>query len=325
MTSSERVQTLRTLIDEIINVYRPEIYSKKIFQESTFENYGKSQFDKAFKLIEKINDCDLDMFPDNYLDRIYQYIKKYKNLFEQAKSLDETGDSGSTASRREEIVRSVEQQYGDFFEAVQHVVSFSQRSEEDFKKIVNEASQELAAVKKAKEQSDEALSAIRTVSAKSGAQPNADHHRNAAKEHVSNAQKWFGRVVRLLVALGIFIVVALVAFIFLKQENTFKLEYPEIACALVIVGWVYAIGFCSKNYYTEKHNEIVNEHKARSLLTFPALLEGTGDDDARAQILLHACTAIFANNATGFNKHQDIPLPPTAELVRQAKRVVDKM
>ena len=54
MTNYERVERLRSLISEILDIYRPEIYGKKTFQESIFESYGKRQFDKAFKLIEKI-------------------------------------------------------------------------------------------------------------------------------------------------------------------------------------------------------------------------------------------------------------------------------
>ena len=53
MSNSADVKELRSLLDEILNKYRDEIYKNKIFQESSFENYGKEQFDKSFKLLKK--------------------------------------------------------------------------------------------------------------------------------------------------------------------------------------------------------------------------------------------------------------------------------
>ena len=49
------------------------------------------------------------------------------------------GESGSSSSIREGIVKDVEQHYGSFFEAARRVAIFSQHSEDDLKKIVDEA------------------------------------------------------------------------------------------------------------------------------------------------------------------------------------------
>lgn len=88
----------------------------------------------------------------------------------------------------------------------------------------------------------------------------------------------------------------------------------------MVLALIYAINFCSRNYHAEKHNEIVNDCKDRSLTTFSSFVEAASDEAIRDQVLLHACAAIFANLATGFSKDQGLPPLLAAEAVKQVVR-----
>ena len=94
MSNHAEIKDLQSLLNEILNDDRHEIYKNKIFQESSFENYGKSQFEKSFKLLKKVNELDFDIIDGGVITNIKSYVQEYKNLFEEAKSIDATDAGG---------------------------------------------------------------------------------------------------------------------------------------------------------------------------------------------------------------------------------------
>jgi len=324
MAEKERIDNLFSRVDEILDSYRPELYKKGIFKEPSFLCYGKGRFDRVFELIGKIKKYDLSLTPDSFLDPVCNKIGVFRDFFEKAKSLSDDEGNVNVASARDEIVKNVERSYGELFEVITRLPIFPDgiRGEnKDLKEIERKGNQLLASIKETKDKGDKILGAIRTTSTESGTQPNIDYYRCAVKKHAVKARKWFGGGVGIFGVLSVFVVSVLWAF----KGEPFSLGYSEIACIVVFIALGYGISFCGRNYYAEKHNETVNEYKDRSLSTFRPLYEGTGDEEAKAQILVQACASIFANSATGYNKGQEVLLPlPTIEVARQAKKLIDK-
>ena len=93
--------------------------------------------------------------------------------------------------------------------------------------------------------------------------------------------------------------------------------YREAAILLLVLGLIYAIFFCIRNFNAEKHNEIANNNKTIAFSTFREFVDATGNEEIKDQILFYAATAIFANTATGYSKDRGVPLPPTLEVARQ--------
>jgi hypothetical protein len=77
----------------------------------------------------------------------------------------------------------------------------------------------------------------------------------------------------------------------------------QYVVAKVIVLSTLSIGvfWCARNHKAQKHNEVLNSHRANALMTFRAFVEGTGDERIKDAILLHAAQAAFASRATGFD------------------------
>lgn len=335
MSNSAEIEELRSLLDEILNVCRGEIYKNKIFQESSFENYGKEQFEQSFKLLKKINELDFDIIDDGNIKDIKNQIHEYKNLFNEAKSLGATDAGGDPAQMRRELVDRATHLNQALIRSAQQFIDFKRETDTNIQKLEEEAKQAAASLQnkidelteqlEAKsKKSDAILSAMETTSGKAGVAANAEHYKKASNEHAAKAKSWF-----IGGALLLGVLVAFVVFLWChfekeaKEDATFTLDHPEIASALIIVALIYAINFCNKNFQAEKHNEIVNAYKDRSLTTFSSFVEAAGDDAVRDQVLLHACAAIFANPATGFSKDQGLPLPlPAVEAVKQVSRNV---
>jgi hypothetical protein len=67
---------------------------------------------------------------------------------------------------------------------------------------------------------------------------------------------------------------------------------------------IYALFFAFKNHNANKHNSILNKHRADSLLTYKAILDVAGADKQDI-ILTQISDCMFKHQDTGFGKPDD--------------------
>ena len=323
----ENATRLRREINEILKMNREELYGEKRLHGISFNHYGKKQFEMVFGLIEDLSKCHFDRIPDIFISPILQRLKIYKEIFKMAENLNLTNDI-SPKSTRDQIVRKIENNYSNFFNEASKIISFANQSGTDFKRIEKEARQTLESVKTHAEEknkqigtkiqeADAILEAMRSASAETGVSQNAIHYSNAQKNHAEQAQKWYKLGKQLLLGLGIATLMTSIIFVWLQGQNPPIFGYLEIATLIITSLWIYAVNFCNKNFHSEKHNEMINACKAKTLTTFRSFVEATEDEHIKNQILLHAGASVFSNPSTGFGKNQSPPLPPGVELIKQ--------
>ena len=287
MTSEE----IRRVIDKILNVFRYEIYEKKIFQGGDFERHDKDILENAFNLIKKVKKIDLSVFPNSYLEIIGKPIKEYERLFEEAKAIDEEQEGSGPIEERKRIVDNIRKQYSQMFEAVRVVPIF---------------------FKDAEVASDKAIENLKSTFAELAADPKADYYLDTAKGHAKIAKRWLiggGVIFLLLVSFALYLVVFPLNC---EEKSLLELVCEGISRILIIGACIYGLNFCSRIFNNEKHNEVLNHQKHNSLRSFLGLLKATDEDKfSKDQIIHHACTIIFSKNTTGFSKIQEAtPISP---------------
>ena len=319
-------KALRTEIQELLQIDRDELYGEKRLHEVSFNRQGKEQFEMVFGLIEDLSKCQFDRVPKNKISPIRNHLQIYKDIFDRAKSLNL--EDSNPKDTRDSIVQEIENNYEDFFDAVSSVINFANQAGTDFKQVEREARETLEKMKahseeqknqmeEQKKSAESILESMRTASAETGVSQNAIHYSNAQKSHSKKAQEWYKWGKILLIGLIGSLITAGVLLTCLKEKETFVLGYLEITILIIISLWVYAINFCNKNFYAEKHNETVNANKAKTLTTFRSFVDATGKDNIKDQVLIYASASAFSNPSTGFNKAQGVPLPPGMELTKQ--------
>ena len=71
---------------------------------------------------------------------------------------------------------------------------------------------------------------------------------------------------------------------------------------LSLASLAFLVALFRKNYVSNRHNNVVNEHRANALKTFAALAEASGTDDGRDLILQSAASCIFSHQETSYSK-----------------------
>ena len=328
-TMKKEAQKLHLQIDEFLKIDREELYGEKRLHELSFHHHGEEQFEATFNLIEKLSKCHFERVPLQKINSIKRKLEEYKSIFERAKNLNLKSDN-SPKNTRNSIVQNLENYYDSFFNDVSSVISLTYQKEKiDFKQIEDESKQALEQVKahseehkkqmeNQKKSSEAILESMRKASAEAGVSQEAIHYSEAQKNHSKMAEQWYSTLRWLLISLIIFVIIT-GCFLILKHKSNAipTLGYLEITILIVISLWIYAINFCNKNYYAEKHNEIINANKARTLTSFSSFVEASKDENIKNQVLLHASASAFSNPPTGFGKNQSVPLPPILELTKK--------
>lgn len=133
-----------------------------------------------------------------------------------------------------------------------------------------------------------------------------------AQAFVNRAQGYRNASIAWLLGTGVVALALLWLCVWIFWVTTFHEVPPPTTSAEVyaaifsktalIVGLGYALTLCSRNYAANRHNQVVNLHRADALASYRALLAPTSSDAHRDIILTHAATAIFAPQDSGFSK-----------------------
>jgi hypothetical protein len=144
-----------------------------------------------------------------------------------------------------------------------------------------------------------ALKTAQDAARESGLSANLEAFANAAKEHASSAKAWA------LAAVGCAVMLLIGGCLQDGPKNTDAWNtaqnlffFGERIFLASVVSFLMVT--CVRNYRAARHNEVLNEHRKRSLQTFERLRAGAIADNVKDAILVQATDAIFSMQVSGF-------------------------
>ena len=184
------------------------------------------------------------------------------------------------------------------------------------------------------------LDNLRTASEEAGITAPANFYEKQAKKHFHGMLLWFALSV---IAGGALLLVLLFGESFsdfVKKQNPGDIKFGDaetllwgviaqfaIGKALLFSTLGYALFFSAKNFMTNKHNHVVNQHRHNALRTYGALMDAMqSDKNARDIVLMQAAHCIFAPQNTGYAKDEGgggdavrfIPMEAAKEAIESA-------
>ena len=183
--------------------------------------------------------------------------------------------------------------------------------------IEDQANKILESIKTTEEDCKRLLRILQNAAAKGGVGENATYFVNAAESHRHTASRWLWTS-----GLGISLVAFALFAPLISQVSWFAcVNDIQLGITKFIIFTAIASGtvVAIRNYSTHRHNDIVNSHREKALLTFERLAEASPDEQTRRVILTHASACIFSPQPTGLVKEGGpLQLPPATEMLRKA-------
>lgn len=95
-------------------------------------------------------------------------------------------------------------------------------------------------------------------------------------------------------------------------ESTIYFTYYKLLVTKVVFYslFVFIVVVCIKNYNAQQHNYLIYAHKVSTLGSVQTLLASPETPEVRDQLVMHAATAIFSHQNTGYSSNdQDVQSP----------------
>lgn len=268
------------------------------------------------RIFKKLPVAVLRDLPDAQLTIVRQAANSTYNIFEEIEKFDV--NQGDTVNRRNSLIDKLKSKYQGVFGTLYPLISFSMAQTVDFSRLEYEGRAAVQAIRDETksvladlaEISDDArniLAEVRAAAAEQGVSQEAIHFSNEATQHKQAAGWWLMTSIIMASLVAGYAVFSLFfpSIDVLTAENNFEAVQLTASKILIFFVLAYALFQCVKNYSAHKHNWIANRHRLNALMTYRALAEAGGSQEARDVILQHAAAAVYSPSDTGYLRTED--------------------
>lgn len=175
----------------------------------------------------------------------------------------------------------------------------------------NERRYLLAQVEAAQEAATAAQDAARTAAA----EVHVRNFHQRAVDHEEAARGW-------LIAGGIGAFAWVTGALMFASEVSAKEGWPAIGVRLFVLSACLGfVAFCGRSYSANRHNAIINSHRATAIDTMHAFVTAAGDRATKDGVVMQVTAGTFAPAATGYETRSTAPAePPVAKLLDAMRR-----
>lgn len=281
----------------------------------------RAAVEPASKLIRLFQQYPLDFLaelPEQHLDLIRNSADSFYQVLQQILKFDPT--TGDPNASRREIIRILGSQYQEHFTNLHPLISYGASRQRDvtaldreFRAVIQganaRAEEIMVALSKHQEEAKSILEEVRRVAAEQGVSQKAYYYAQESSDHEKEAKYWrWGTIGTAGLLIGY---VAATAFLhkwpLLAPANTYETVQLALSKALAFIVLAFLLVLCARNFFSHKHNAIVNKHRQNALLTFKALVDAAGSEERRDVILTYAAACIFSPQETGYAKGSSPP------------------
>jgi len=261
-------------------------------------------FDNAVKPAKKLVDfykklslSALDDFSNTYLQQVLNSAKSDFGIFTNILNFNA---GNQTSQERDALVQKLEDRYVEVFDVLHPLISYSMHRAADFEgleararatmqEIEDKAGDLLKQLHETQFIANQTVEDIRKIAAEQGVTQQAIYFKEEAEKHSAQANRWLNWTLISGAAVLLYTLTIFVMSFYAFPKVADKYQAFQFATSKVIVFFVlsFALYFTVKNYYSHKHNSILNQHREKALLTYKAIVDAAkgsaNTDEAIAQ------------------------------------------
>ena len=256
-------------------------------------NNNKKKVPNEAKTIQKIlstlTGMNWKLVPENQLADFYEKIKSFE---EKVKNIDLASEEATLAFANMDILPFV-----STFAIFQHLTTI-----DETQKLNHEASSLIDQLKL--EVTQQAINS------------HIEFFEEQSIEFTKASKIWLVTLIILLLCIiGFGFFIYFEGYVF-KEPNVYNYVHNIVGRVVIITGLLYFISISSKNFKAQKHNSIINRHRANCLKTFESFNKSTSDQQTKDAILLEASHTIFGYQSTGYTDTEESDPTKIIEIIK---------
>lgn len=281
------------------------------------------------KACDDLYSSNLESLSVTQLSQLQQRVKQLADLLNPLLAFDPLQDGQNPKERHRQMCVRLTDSSNDAIKDIAAAVCYSGRGAAD--KLEAEARVTIQATKEsldkslqqisaAQKDADRMMQAIKDASGKSTVSIHTDLFESQSQEHLTASNGWLKLFV--LCTIGGLVLIWLFFIGPLKPQIDSGVIVAEaiynVTSRLLFFSIIsFAIYWAARNYFSHRHNYIVNKHRQNALATFQTFVNAPVDAQIKDTVLLQAAQTIFSAQQTGYVENEPIPtLVSGAEIIR---------
>ena len=273
-------------------------------------------FEAMLDLAKRLHNNIPNDLPEEVLSAAEEQLRESKNKFDSIFEYELTGDKNDAIKQIQDFTDQLRQQYNSFFRVIVPILSYSMTSD----KIVEQADRLGKLMERAEHEINERLETFSELQSKiekmikpAALAAQATHFEDEALKNRTNAVGWL-ILIGFIFFFGIIFAVEYlnpltwsdeIKDMALKLDLDLKNNFQSFVISLGIVRVVifsiifFIVAWAARNFRAERHNAVVNRHRALAIRTYEAFVNEDVSDTVRAAILDRVTQTIFSPMPSG--------------------------
>jgi len=280
------------------------------------ENAAKRvQEDVSQEVLEEFSDLLGQSFPiawqlaslgSNFSEHFISRISRVENMTHEMKEHEH---------RMHQQIVALEEKQASRIQEIDNAIAKSQDRLTAISKIERDANLLCASAGSAKEEAELAAQAAKKSALAFEISKSSDNFGEVAWESNKSARNWLIASGVALLGLGALAVAALMHYgpFALSLDEGGKLQKLSTADELgTIIGRILVFGVsativsvCIKNFFAQRHNFTVNQHRKIALESYESVVAGTQNDHVRDTLLIQVGSCMFSHQDSGYSKNTE--------------------
>lgn len=290
------------------------IRRRELGTELSFKK-GEELFDGVFDMVQLIETAPLNRLPIDDLNALGNQLKALNNQLDNISNFD--ASTQNPTNERNKLLNQLDDRYREILHLVSPVLSFRGDSDEEIEALRENLQKQLEEVQNRRNEIENILESARDASGKIGVSRHSTIFEKESGDNQKIARRWmFGSAIFGFLTIA---VAALFTFFVTGPPTDSLTELIRVSGGkLVIISvFYYGLIWCSRNYFANKHNSVVNKHRQNALDTFETFVNATDDPEIKDAVLIEATESIFSFRSSGYNRNENEgSSPQIIEMIR---------
>jgi hypothetical protein len=312
----EKYQSLRDQLIIFLTIDLDKVRDLKTDYVEVTWNPVLPWFEAMLDLAKRLFDNIPNDLPEEVLSGAAEQLRESKNRFDSIFDYELTGDKNDAIKQIQDFTDQLRQQYNSFFRVIVPILSYSMTSD----KIVEQADRLGKLMERAEHEINERLETFSELQLKiekmikpAALAAQATHFEDEALKNRTNAVGWLILIGFIFFFGVIFAVEYLnpltwsdeIKDMALKLNLDLKSNFQSFVISLGIVRVVifsiffFLVAWAARNFRAERHNSVVNRHRALAIRTYEAFIDEAITPEVRAAVLDRVTQTIFSPMPSG--------------------------
>lgn len=302
------VASLKTNVDRMLHTSLTQLTREDQLGEANFSK-AKVFFEAAKEIAQEVARLPLNEQPPIIIKQLEQGIGVLVAMISKVQTFSLTPSPQESEKdpirRRNNILNELKSMFDSAIQSLYPVIGYLKTQNlnvsAEFQETKEKAQEFVLYLEDKRRETLDLIESVKKTAQLAGVVSYAGLFGDEARRHRNLARAWLIFAVTFAATTAYLAWKLLLPDLAAESASSDPLTIAEVARRLVVISvLLYGAVWCTKNYSSHRHNQVINQHRYHAFQSFQAFTQSATDSTTQATILLQATKSIFEHQPSGY-------------------------